>query len=148
MVDMRGGVCRTGLGCGSIGPSNEVERTRWTLPEPQPDPARLRALPKAEVHVHLEGAFEPATLERWAQAAGVPMPRPRGRPFESEGPAHFLQFLDRACGLADRPERLADIARDFALRLKRDGTGFADAFFNPTHRGARHGRQHAALGAW
>ena len=27
---------------------------------------RLRSLPKAEVHAHLEGCFEPAVLEQWA----------------------------------------------------------------------------------
>ena len=37
------------------------------------DLERLRALPKAEVHLHLEGCFEPAVLERWAAEKG-----PRG----------------------------------------------------------------------
>ena len=32
---------------------------------------RLTALPKAEVHVHLEGTFEPATLAHWAREAKV-----------------------------------------------------------------------------
>ena len=36
-----------------------------------PSLARLRALPKAEVHAHLEGCFEPAVLEQWAAQAGV-----------------------------------------------------------------------------
>src|SRR5256885_4320831 len=31
---------------------------------------RLTALPKAEVHVHLEGCLEPAALEKLAAAAG------------------------------------------------------------------------------
>ena len=42
---------------------------------------RLRALPKAEVHVHLEGCFDADTLETWAAEAGVPMPRPKERLF-------------------------------------------------------------------
>ena len=46
---------------------------------------RLIALPKAEVHVHLEGTFAPATLEQWAHEAGVPMPRPRERLLQFEG---------------------------------------------------------------
>ena len=41
--------------------------------------ARLRALPKAEVHLHLEGCFDPALLEQWARQQGVAMPRPRER---------------------------------------------------------------------
>jgi len=62
--------------------------------------ARLRALPKAEVHAHLEGCFEPAVLEQWAAQAGVAMPRPRERLLQFEGLADFLHFLDWACGLA------------------------------------------------
>jgi adenosine deaminase len=38
---------------------------------------RLRALPKAEVHVHLEGCFSADLLEQWASKFGEPMPRPR-----------------------------------------------------------------------
>ena len=37
-------------------------------------PADLAALPKAEVHVHLEGAVRPATLEEFASRAGVSIP--------------------------------------------------------------------------
>jgi adenosine deaminase len=103
-------------------------------PEPSaPHPARLRALPKAEVHVHLEGTFEPATLERWAREAGAPMPRPRDELFRFDGLADFLHFLDWACGLVDTPDRLAALARGFCERLQRDGTGYADVIVNPTH---------------
>lgn len=112
------------------------------------DQERLRALPKAEVHVHLEGTFEPATLERWAHAAGVPMPRPRERLFAFDGLADFLHFLDWACGLADRADCLADVARDFGRRLQRDGTGYADLIVNPTHWGRWHGNLRAMLDAF
>ena len=72
---------------------------------------RLRALPKAEVHAHLEGCFEPTVLEQWAIQAGVPMPRPRDRLLQFEGLADFLHFLDWACGLASTRERLAESER-------------------------------------
>ena len=85
----------------------------------------LHALPKAEVHVHLEGCFEPATLESWARQAGVPMPRPRERLFSFEGLADFLEFLDWACGLASTRDRLTEIAYGFCQRLAADGTGCA-----------------------
>ena len=45
---------------------------------------RLRALPKAEVHVHLEGCFEAAMLQRWADEAGASMPRPAEELFQFE----------------------------------------------------------------
>lgn len=108
---------------------------------------RLRALPKAEVHVHLEGTFEAATLERWARAAGVVMPRPREALFHFQGLADFLEFLDWACHLADRPQRLAELARDFSRRLADDGTGYADLIVNPTHWGPWRGRLRAMLDA-
>lgn len=101
---------------------------------------RLRALPKAEVHAHLEGCFETSCLEQWASQAGVPMPRPRDRLFEFEGLADFLQFLDWACGLASTRERLAELSYGFSRRLADGGAGYADVIVNPTHWKAWHGR--------
>ncbi len=102
--------------------------------------SRLRALPKAEIHVHLEGCFEPQLLESWAQQAGVPMPRPRERLLQFAGLADFLQFLDWACGLASTRERLAQLAYGFSQRLAASGAGYADVIVNPTHWPAWHGR--------
>lgn len=101
---------------------------------------RLRALPKAEVHAHLEGCFEPLVLAQWAASAGVPMPRPRERLFEFEGLADFLHFLDWACGLASTRERLAELSYGFSKRLAASGAGYADVIVNPTHWKAWHGR--------
>jgi len=92
------------------------------------------------VHVHLEGCFEPATLEIWARQAGVPMPRPRERLFSFEGLADILEFLDWACGLASTRDRLAETAYGFCQRLAADGTGYSDVIVNPTHWGAWQGR--------
>lgn len=107
----------------------------------------LRALPKAEVHVHLEGCFEPATLENWAKQAGVPMPRPRDQLFSFIGLADFLKFLDWACGLANTSDRLAEMAYGFCQRLAADGTGYADLIINPTHWAAWHGKTKALIDA-
>ena len=100
----------------------------------------VRLLPKAEVHVHLEGCFEPATLEQWAGEAGISMPRPRDKLFDFVGLADFLHFLDWACGLASTHERLVRIAYDFCERLRADGTGYADVIVNPTHWNSWRGR--------
>ena len=122
---------------GRLGPSSRMDA----------ELLRLRALPKAEVHVHLEGTFDAALLENWAREARVPMPRPRERLFEFSGLADFLEFLDWACGLADGAERLAELARAFSQRLHDDGTGYADVIVNPTHWSAWHGRTRAMLDA-
>lgn len=108
---------------------------------------RLRALPKAEVHVHLEGCFDPALLEAWARRQGVAMPRPRERLLQFEGLADFLHFLDWACGLADTRERLAALAYATSRRLAASGAGYADLIFNPTHWRAWQGRLHEMVDA-
>lgn len=94
---------------------------------------RLRRLPKAEIHVHLEGCFERSTLVDWAAEANVPLPRPADRLFEFAGLADFLEFLDWASGLASTTERLRQLAYEFCRRLARDGTGYADLIVNPSH---------------
>jgi adenosine deaminase len=104
------------------------------------DIERLRKLPKAEVHVHLEGCFEATTLERWSQQAGVAMPRPREQLFQFDGLADFLHFLDWACGLAGTSDRLAELAHGYARRLAASGGGYADLIVNPTHWPAWRGR--------
>lgn len=108
---------------------------------------RLRALPKAEVHAHLEGCFEPAVLEQWATQAGVAMPRPRERLFQFSGLADFLHFLDWACGLASTRERLAELSYGYCRRLAASGAGYADVIVNPTHWAAWHGRLPAMIDA-
>lgn len=101
---------------------------------------RFRSLPKAEVHAHLEGCFEPLVLEQWAAEAGVPMPRPRDQLLKFTGLPDFLHFLDWACGLASTADRLAQLSYGYSQRLAASGAGYADVIVNPTHWGAWHGR--------
>ena len=120
-----------------------IARTMSTAP----NFARLRALPKAEVHAHLEGCFEPAVLAQWAAQAGVAMPRPRERLLQFEGLADFLHFLDWACGLASTRERLAALSYGYARRLADSGARYADVIVNPTHWAAWQGRLPAMIDA-
>jgi adenosine deaminase len=108
---------------------------------------RLKSLPKAEVHLHLEGCFEVAVVEQWAKLEGVELPRPREDLFKFSGLADFLGFLDLACGLASTRGRLAELSYRLSQRLAESGTGYADVIFNPTHWHAWHGRLEAMLDA-
>ena len=108
---------------------------------------RLRALPKAEVHLHLEGSFEPPVIEAWAKSEGVALPRPREDLLKFSGLADFLGFLDLACGLASTPARLSELSYGLSKRLSENGTGYADVIVNPTHWHAWHGRLGAMLDA-
>ncbi len=92
------------------------------------------ALPKAEIHVHLEGCFEVEDIVSLASEAHSVLPRPRDRLLSFEGGLkEFLEFLDWVCGLVRTREHLANIARRFSHRLAVSGTGYADVIINPTH---------------
>ncbi len=100
----------------------------------------MRTLPKAEVHAHLEGCFDAATLAAWAAQSGTPLPRPPERLFQFNGLGDFLHFLDWACGLASTGDRLAELSYQYCQRLAASGAGYADIIVNPTHWQAWHGR--------
>jgi adenosine deaminase len=93
----------------------------------------LRALPKVELHVHLEGTFSPGAIAAMAAAAGVALPRPPEHLFEFEDLSAFLAFLDWTCGLISTPERAADAAYAYAQRAAADGIVYAEVIVNPTH---------------
>ena len=118
-----------------------------SVPLPSAEESRLRALPKAEVHLHLEGCFEAALIAQWASAEGVALPRAQEDLFKFSGLADFLGFLDLACGLARTADRLVELSYGLSQRLAANGTGYADVIFNPTHWHAWHGRLGAMLDA-
>ena len=90
----------------------------------------IRALPKAEVHVHLEGCFEPADVEQLARQAGE---APRTLDLSGMDLAQFLELLDWTCALVRTPDQVARAAYAFAEREARSGVGYADVIVNPTH---------------
>ncbi len=97
------------------------------------DRQRLRALPKAEIHVHLEGCVSREQIAELAKAAGEPLPRLIGDLFAFKNAAVFQGFLDWSCGLVRTASQVEAMAYAFCERLARDGTGYADPIINPTH---------------
>jgi len=75
----------------------------------------LAALPKAHLHVHLEGAMRPSTLEELSMVAGLPMPEVRGYGSFTA----FVGMYRGACDALRRPEDLArlvdEVVEDAAL---------------------------------
>src|SRR3989442_1487317 len=99
-----------------------------------------RSLPKAEVHVHLEGCFEPEDLQAL-----------QGGP-EDGAPAFtdlrgFLELLDRACASIETAEQAARMARRFAHREAEVGVRYADLLVSPVHWTAWDGRLGAFVDA-
>ncbi len=104
------------------------------------DAARCRALPKAEVHVHLEGSLAVADIVRLAAAQGEALPRPREALLRFADLAEFLAFLDWSCALVRTPAQMAEVAYGFSRRMAASGVLYADPIVNPTHwHGWTHG---------
>lgn len=94
----------------------------------------LISLPKAEVHIHLEGCIEVDDIVRLAAEAGEPLPRPREQLLDfSSGLGGFLAFLDWFCGLVRTPEQLFDLAYAFSRRMAGSGARYADVMISPVH---------------
>ena len=107
----------------------------------------LRALPKAEVHVHLEGTFGATDLEQLAGEAGVTLPRPLDTLFDVSSLADFLDLLDWGCSLVRTAEQAAAAAYRMAEGEARSGVAYADVIVNPTHWPAWRDRLGEFLGA-
>jgi adenosine deaminase len=90
----------------------------------------VRSLPKAEVHVHLEGCFEPEEIDRLAREAGE---TPRHVDVAGMDLGAFLEVLDWTCSLVRSREQVARAAYAFARREADNGVSYADLIFNPTH---------------
>ena len=97
----------------------------------------LRALalrPKAELHLHLEGAVRPATLVRLARRADSPLfpdlaaVRARSRPGSLAG---FLALYRDVCRLLRGPDDFALLARDLTARLRRGRIVYAEVYVSP-----------------
>jgi adenosine deaminase len=111
------------------------------------------ALPKAEVHLHLEGCLDPSLVHGAARRHGVP-------PFAGPGSkgAHdgaptitslpqLLSYLDWSCALIDRSDDLAGTAYGAARRAASSGVGHIDVIVNPTHWPHWRGRLDAMIDA-
>jgi adenosine deaminase len=101
----------------------------------------LRTLPKAHLHVHLEGAMRPATLSELAEIHGIDVPPVRG--FGS-----FSAFADMyvaATEVLRRPDDLARVIFEVLEDSALDGATWVEpALYVPRHT-ERHGPGEAVL---
>ena len=103
-----------------------------------PDPDPLRRLPKAELHLHLDGSLRAATVEELARAVGVvPADAPPGaamarvRVRRRAGLAEALAGFEVLLPLLQTREHLARAARELVEDLAADGVVYAELRFCP-----------------
>ena len=98
----------------------------------------LRALPKTDLHCHLDGSLRLETFMELGRAAGLDMPRdPQevGRkyfPKDRECCTHeFLKYFDFTLAVLQIPENLERVARELAVDFAADGVWYLEARFCP-----------------
>lgn len=87
----------------------------------------LRALPKAHLHIHLEGAMRPGTMAELAERDGVPVPLTRGY-------GSFAAFLEMYRAARQRVRSLEDlrrVVREVVEDAAADGTVWIEPAFHP-----------------
>jgi adenosine deaminase len=94
-----------------------------------------RALPKAELHVHIEGTFEPAQIFEFAKRNNVKLSYPNVAALEDAYKFTDLQsFLNLyyAAMAAIRTERdFEDLTTAYLRRAQKQGVRHAEIFFDP-----------------
>jgi adenosine deaminase len=100
----------------------------------------LRALPKAELHVHLEGSIRIETIRELADRNGQAPPHGLGDDtWRFDGFMDFIENYGETCGLLTTLDDFRRIGEEFCGDLARAGVGYAEAVFSPANHAARLG---------
>ena len=96
---------------------------------------QIRALPKAELHLHIEGTLEPELALRLARRNGIDL---RFRTVEALARAYdfadlqsFLNLYYECMSVLLTPDDFADLADAYLQRAARDGVQHVEMFFDP-----------------
>ncbi len=108
-------------------------------PERLPD--LLRAIPKAELHIHIEGSLEPELIFALAERNGLTLPDPSVQVLRSAYAFTNLQsFLDiyyAGASVLLHEQDFYDMARAYLARAAADNVVHAELFFDPQTHTAR-----------
>lgn len=106
----------------------------------------LRGLPKAELHVHLEGTLEPELRARLAERNALPVPEALAYDFDSL--ASFLAVYYPAMDVLREEEDFHDLALAYFRRAADDGVVRVEAFFDPQAHTSRGVPLEAVIGGY
>jgi adenosine deaminase len=101
----------------------------------------IRALPKAELHVHLEGTLEPELIAGLAARNGLPLPAsataPARRACDYDDLQDFLElYYDGVAVLRTRRD-FEDLTWAYLQRARADGVRHVELFFDPQSHTSR-----------
>jgi adenosine deaminase len=102
---------------------------------PEPD----RTLPKAELHVHLEGTAPPSLIRRLARRNGVPVPEgvfADEDTFAWSDFLHFLRTYDLAASVIRTPEDYRDVTFEYLSACAAENAVYVELIASPDHAAA------------
>ncbi len=104
-------------------------------------PALLRAMPKAELHLHIEGSLEPELIFALAQRNGVALPYPSvealRRAYAFTDLQSFLDIYYAGASVLLKEQDFFDMAWAYLQRAAVDNVLHAEIFFDPQTHTAR-----------
>jgi adenosine deaminase len=103
--------------------------------------AQVTALPKAELHLHIEGTLEPELAFALAARNGVPLPYQDAaalrRAYSFSDLSSFLALYYECMAVLRTAEDFADLASAYLARARADGVTRVEMFFDPQMHAAR-----------
>jgi aminodeoxyfutalosine deaminase len=98
----------------------------------------IRAMPKVELHVHLEGTVQPETLLALAQTNGVTLPASDAAGLRNwytfRNFDHFVEIFMSICECLQTPDDFARITYEFGRSMARQNIRYAEVTWTPfTH---------------
>jgi len=103
--------------------------------------AWIRGLPKAELHVHIEGTLEPEMMFDLAQRNGIELPfanvAEARAAYEFTDLQSFLDIYYQGAAVLRTTEDFSDLMRAYLERAAADGARRAEIFFDPQTHTAR-----------
>ena len=104
-------------------------------------PALLAALPKAELHIHIEGSLEPEMSFALARRNGITLPyadvESLRRAYAFGSLQAFLDLYYQGAGVLLKEEDFYDLARAYLARAATENVVRAEIFFDPQTHTAR-----------
>ena len=95
----------------------------------------VRNLPKAELHMHIEGSLEPELMFALAQRNGITLPYKSvdeiRAAYEFSNLQDFLDIYYQGAGVLITEADFKDLALAYFQRLAADGGTHAEIFFDP-----------------
>ncbi|HEX6925252.1 MAG TPA: adenosine deaminase [Longimicrobiaceae bacterium] len=114
------------------------DRSRGRPRPPSIDPDRLRQMPKAELHVHLDGSLRATTMLELAAEQQKPLPRSDARSLrdymhvtDARNLVEYLERFEVTLSLMQTAESLERIAYELAEDLAGENVRYAEIRYSP-----------------